>query len=74
MKYKLYIVHVGNDGNFTTKFEVCLNGIDNAQDAIRQATKLKDCLKNDYVVQVVRVEEKHVAYATKGYMEGRVIK
>lgn len=59
--YKLYINKICG-AHFWTLFEIPLVGIDNEESAIAQAKRLKETLKDGYVVEIIKTIKVGVGY------------
>lgn len=59
--YKLYINKICG-AHFYTLFEVPLVGIDNEESAIKQAKRLKETLKDGYVVEIIKTVRASIGY------------
>ena len=64
MNYILCIERIDKcDGTLHHQFDVPLPGICDEDVAIREANKLKKCLKDNYVVSIETVIRQHFGYA-----------
>lgn len=59
--YKLYINKICGV-EFCTMFEIPLTGIESEEGAIVQAKRLKETLKEGYVVQIVKTTNASIGY------------
>ena len=66
MKYILYVQRIDQvTGKFHTQYSIPLDGCYEEDNAIRLANNVKKSLKDNYVVEISQMVEKHIGYVAK---------